>query len=58
MRVGVLDVGSNSAHLLVADTGVGLPLPVHAVKTRLRLADKVDAVGALDLRAVARLPKW
>jgi len=55
MRVGVLDVGSNSAHLLVADTGVGLPLPVHAVKTRLRLADKVDAVGALDLRAVARL---
>ena len=55
MRVGVLDVGSNTAHLLVADTGVGLPLPVHAVKARLRLADKVDAAGGLDIRAVHRL---
>jgi exopolyphosphatase/guanosine-5'-triphosphate,3'-diphosphate pyrophosphatase len=36
MRIGVLDVGSNTAHLLVADTGVGLPLPLHAVKTKLR----------------------
>jgi len=51
----VLDVGSNTAHLLVADTGVGLPLPVHAVKTRLRLAEKVDGAGGLELRAVARL---
>ena len=24
MRIGVLDVGSNSAHLLVADTGIGV----------------------------------
>jgi exopolyphosphatase/guanosine-5'-triphosphate,3'-diphosphate pyrophosphatase len=55
MRVGVLDVGSNTAHLLVADTGVGLPLPVHAVKARLRLADRVDAAGGLDVRAIHRL---
>lgn len=34
-------------HLLIADTGVGLPLPVHAVKTKLRLADRVDATGRL-----------
>ena len=52
MRIGVLDVGSNTAHLLVADTGVGLPLPLHAVKTKLRLAEKVDVDGGLRQRAV------
>jgi exopolyphosphatase/guanosine-5'-triphosphate,3'-diphosphate pyrophosphatase len=46
MRIGVLDVGSNTAHLLVADTGVGLPLPLHAVKTKLRLAERSTRTAA------------
>jgi exopolyphosphatase / guanosine-5'-triphosphate,3'-diphosphate pyrophosphatase len=55
MRIGVLDVGSNSAHLLVADTGIGLPLPVHAVKAKIRLAERADAEGRLHPRAVQLL---
>jgi exopolyphosphatase / guanosine-5'-triphosphate,3'-diphosphate pyrophosphatase len=55
MRIGVLDVGSNTVHLLVADTGVGLPLPVHAIKTKLRLAERVNADGRLHSRAIHRL---
>jgi exopolyphosphatase/guanosine-5'-triphosphate,3'-diphosphate pyrophosphatase len=55
MRIGVLDVGSNTVHLLMADTGIGLPLPVHAVKTKLRLAERANAAGRLHPRAVQRL---
>ncbi|WP_242625135.1 Ppx/GppA family phosphatase [Krasilnikovia cinnamomea] len=54
-RIGVLDVGSNTVHLLVADTGVGLPMPVHVVKTRLQLAEQTDRAGRLQPRAIRRL---
>ena len=47
--------GSNTVHLLVADTGIGLPLPVHAIKTKLRLAERVDADGRPHANAVNRL---
>jgi exopolyphosphatase/guanosine-5'-triphosphate,3'-diphosphate pyrophosphatase len=55
MRVGVLDVGSNTVHLLVADTGVGLPLPLHAIKTKLRLAERAADDGRLQPEAIQRL---
>jgi exopolyphosphatase/guanosine-5'-triphosphate,3'-diphosphate pyrophosphatase len=55
MRIGVLDVGSNAAHLLVAHVGDGVPVPVHTAKTRLRLADRLDGGGALNAEAVDRL---
>lgn len=55
MRLGVLDVGSNTAHLLVADVGGGLPLPVHAKKTKLRLAERVDMAGTLSAGGIDRL---
>lgn len=55
MRIGVLDVGSNTAHLLVADAGAGMPLPVRAVKTKLRLAERVGPDRRLDRAAVSRL---
>ncbi|MEH1128543.1 Ppx/GppA phosphatase family protein [Micromonospora sp. CPCC 206061] len=55
MRLGVLDVGSNTAHLLVADAGGGLPLPVHAKKTKLRLAERVNKTGTLSAGAIDRL---
>jgi exopolyphosphatase/guanosine-5'-triphosphate,3'-diphosphate pyrophosphatase len=55
MRIGVLDVGSNTAHLLISDGSDGVPLPVHAVKTKLRLAEHVGADGGLSTRAVKRL---
>ncbi len=40
MRLGVLDVGSNTVHLLVVDAHHGAaPLPAHSHKTELRLAE-------------------
>lgn len=46
MRLGVLDVGSNTVHLLVVDAHPGArPLPMNSEKTVLRLAEKVDASG-------------
>ncbi|MBA3524260.1 MAG: Ppx/GppA family phosphatase [Geodermatophilaceae bacterium] len=49
MRLGVLDVGSNTVHLLVVDAHRGgHPMPTHSEKTVLRLAEHVDARGNLS----------
>lgn len=43
MRLGVLDVGSNTVHLLVVDAHEGArPLPAFSHKADLRLADHLD----------------
>jgi len=45
----VLDAGSNTVHLLVADGHVGAPpLPVTALKQKLRLGERLDRDGAID----------
>ena len=42
MRLGVLDVGSNTVHLLVVDAHHGAaPLPAHSHKTDMRLAEHI-----------------
>ncbi|WP_171172379.1 Ppx/GppA phosphatase family protein [Streptomyces sp. I05A-00742] len=56
MRLGVLDVGSNTVHLLVVDAHPGArPLPAHSHKAELRLAELLDDSGALDGAGVDRL---
>ncbi|MGH3565907.1 MAG: hypothetical protein ACRDRH_07710 [Pseudonocardia sp.] len=48
MRLGVLDVGSNTVHLLVVDAQRGgHPTPMSSDKDELRLAENLDAGGAL-----------
>ena len=48
MRLGVLDVGSNTVHLLVMDAHRGgHPTPMTSDKTELRLTEHLDATGAL-----------
>src|SRR5690606_29764654 len=43
MRLGVLDVGSNTVHLLVVDAHRGArPLPAYSHKEEMRLADLLD----------------
>src|SRR5580658_5725841 len=43
MRLGVLDVGSNTVHLLVVDAYPGArPMPAFSHKTELRLADHLN----------------
>jgi exopolyphosphatase/guanosine-5'-triphosphate,3'-diphosphate pyrophosphatase len=49
MRLGVIDVGSNTVHLLVVDAHVGAhPLPAYSHKRELRLSEHVRADGAID----------
>ncbi|MFF3246228.1 Ppx/GppA family phosphatase [Streptomyces sp. NPDC002870] len=56
MRLGVLDVGSNTVHLLVVDAHPGArPLPAHSHKEELRLAELLDDGAAIGPAGVARL---
>ncbi|MFI1252126.1 Ppx/GppA family phosphatase [Streptomyces anulatus] len=56
MRLGVLDVGSNTVHLLVVDAHPGArPLPAHSHKAELRLAELLDEGGAIGPLGVDRL---
>ncbi|MFE0804359.1 Ppx/GppA family phosphatase [Streptomyces sp. NPDC058812] len=56
MRLGVLDVGSNTVHLLVVDAHPGArPLPAHSHKAELRLAQLLDEDGAVGPDGVDRL---
>jgi exopolyphosphatase / guanosine-5'-triphosphate,3'-diphosphate pyrophosphatase len=49
MRLGVLDVGSNTVHLLVVDAHQGAhPWPAYSEKTELRLAERIGAAGRLS----------
>jgi exopolyphosphatase / guanosine-5'-triphosphate,3'-diphosphate pyrophosphatase len=49
VRLGVLDVGSNTVHLLVVDAHRGAhPMPASSEKTVLRLAERIDADGRLS----------
>ncbi len=56
MRLGVLDVGSNTVHLLVVDAHPGArPLPAHSHKAELRLAELLDESGAIGPEGVDKL---
>ncbi|HEU5157303.1 MAG TPA: Ppx/GppA family phosphatase [Streptosporangiaceae bacterium] len=56
MRIAILDVGSNSAHLKIAELLTGEPpLPVRTVKRATRLAESIDRHGAINIEAVDRL---
>lgn len=56
MRLGVLDVGSNTVHLLVVDAHPGArPLPAHSHKAELRLAELLDGDGAIGPEGVDKL---
>jgi exopolyphosphatase/guanosine-5'-triphosphate,3'-diphosphate pyrophosphatase len=49
MRLGVLDVGSNTVHLLVVDAHLGAhPWPAHSQKSTLRLAERIGRDGKLS----------
>ncbi|MGI5365596.1 Ppx/GppA family phosphatase [Streptomyces iakyrus] len=55
MRISVVDVGSNTVRLVVADAADGVPLPVHTAKWRLRLSEQVTPGGPVPERAVDQL---
>lgn len=56
MRLGVLDVGSNTVHLLVVDAHRGgHPTPMSSTKATLRLAESIDSSGKLTKRGAEKL---
>ena len=56
MRLGVLDIGSNTGHLLVVDAhGGAAPMPAYSHKAPLRLAEHLDATGAVTADGIAAL---
>ncbi len=56
MRLGVLDIGSNTGHLLVVDAHDGAaPLPAYSHKERLRLAEHLDKSGAVSRSGIDAL---
>ena len=56
MRLGVLDVGSNTVHLLVVDAHRGAePTPQLSRKSMLRLAEHIDKRGDLALEGADAL---
>ncbi|MDF1606164.1 Ppx/GppA phosphatase family protein [Nocardioides sp. YIM 152315] len=56
MRLGVLDIGSNTGHLLVVDAHRGAaPLPAYSYKEPLRLAEHLDATGAVSRQGIDAL---
>lgn len=59
MRLGVLDVGSNTVHLLVVDAHHGAaPRSAYSYKTELRLAEFLDAEGGIAPDGVAALTEF
>jgi exopolyphosphatase/guanosine-5'-triphosphate,3'-diphosphate pyrophosphatase len=59
MRLGVLDIGSNTGHLLVVDAhGGAAPLPAYSYKEPLRLAEHLDADGAVTDMGIEALTRF
>jgi len=57
MRIGVIDVGSNTTRLLVANTGRDRLVPLDTEKVRLPLGEEIErygAVSAVHLAAAAK----
>ncbi|MGH3589325.1 MAG: hypothetical protein ACRDQ0_23690, partial [Pseudonocardia sp.] len=59
MRLGVLDIGSNTGHLLVVDAhGGAAPMPAYKYKEPLRLAEHLDPEGAVTDEGVDALCRF
>ena len=59
MRLGVLDIGSNTGHLLVVDAHDGArPLPAYSFKQPLRLAEHLDESGAMSDEGIDALARF
>ena len=59
MRMGVLDIGSNTGHLLIVDAHRGAaPVPAYKFKESLRLAEHVEDDGSMSAEGISRLVKY
>lgn len=59
MRLGVIDVGSNTVHLLVVDAHAGArPLPASSHKRLLRLSEHVEDDGSIAEEGARQLERF
>lgn len=59
MRLGVLDIGSNTGHLLVVDAYRGAaPMPASSYKEPLRLAEHLEKDGTVSEKGVNALTEF
>ncbi|GAA6524833.1 Ppx/GppA phosphatase family protein [Intrasporangium sp. DVR] len=59
MRLGVIDIGSNTVHLLVVDAHPGAhPLPASSHKIDLRLSENITPEGLIGERTVEALVEF
>ncbi|MDZ7578472.1 MAG: hypothetical protein U0904_09910 [Candidatus Nanopelagicales bacterium] len=59
MRLGVLDIGSNTVHLLVVDAHYGAaPIPAFSRKIELRLSEHLTPEGLIDAEAIESLIRF
>lgn len=59
MRLGVIDVGSNTVHLLVVDAHPGVhPLPDYSHSVTLRLAEHLTPEGAISTEGADTLARF
>lgn len=59
MRLGVIDVGSNTVHLLVVDAHWGgRPIPAASHKVELRLSEHTDERGHISAEGAATLERF
>ena len=59
MRMGVLDIGSNTGHLLIVDAyRGGPPVPAHSYKEPLRLSEHLDMDNMMTNEGIAKLVKY
>jgi exopolyphosphatase/guanosine-5'-triphosphate,3'-diphosphate pyrophosphatase len=57
MRVGVLDVGSNTIRLLVASVDNGVIIPIEKERFRLPLGDEIERTGRVSATSIAAASK-
>ena len=56
MRLGVLDVGSNTVHLQIMDAHQGAaPIPYQSFKEEIRLAEYLTSDGHISQEGIATL---
>jgi exopolyphosphatase/guanosine-5'-triphosphate,3'-diphosphate pyrophosphatase len=56
VRLGVLDIGSNTGHLLVVDAhGGAAPMPAYSFKEPLRLAEHLEPDGSMSEQGIVAL---
>ena len=59
MRLGVIDIGSNTVHLLVVDAHAGAhPLPAFSHKVDLRLSEHLTPDGLISDDLTVRLVEF